>query len=139
MKSFVTHHLVKYNHLNHHGTLFAGQGAEWFVECGFIAAASLTKPENIICVNVHGMLFKKPVRNGSIIRCESKAALAGKTSIVVYVRFDNKTTDEVIVDGFLTFVHVDENGVPTPHGLVIEAANEEEKNLQEMARKLHAK
>lgn len=24
--------LVKYNDLNHHGTLFSGQGAKWFVE-----------------------------------------------------------------------------------------------------------
>ncbi len=56
--------LVKSEDLNHHGTLFAGKTAMWFVEAGFIAAASLTHPENIVCINVHGMLFKKPVRSG---------------------------------------------------------------------------
>ena len=31
--------LVKGEDLNHHGTLYAGRTAEWFVEAGFIAAA----------------------------------------------------------------------------------------------------
>ena len=51
--------LVKSEDLNHHGTLFAGKTAMWFVESGFIAAASLTHPENIVCLNIHGMLFEK--------------------------------------------------------------------------------
>ena len=42
MKTFVTHRLVKGEDLNHHGTLFAGRSAEWFVESGFIAAAATT-------------------------------------------------------------------------------------------------
>ena len=33
------YHLVKSEDLNHHRTLFAGRGAEWLVEAGFIAAA----------------------------------------------------------------------------------------------------
>ncbi len=56
------HHLVKSEDLNHHGTLFAGRCAEWFVEAGFIAAASLTHPENIVCSKIHGMVFSRPVR-----------------------------------------------------------------------------
>ncbi|MDP2989667.1 MAG: hypothetical protein Q8O57_03775 [Kiritimatiellota bacterium] len=42
--TYVTNHLVKSEDLNHHGTLYAGRTAEWFVESGFIAAASLTHP-----------------------------------------------------------------------------------------------
>jgi len=41
--------LVKSEDLNHHGTLFAGRSAEWFVEAGFIAAASVLPPKNIVC------------------------------------------------------------------------------------------
>ena len=55
---------MKSEDLNHHGTLFAGKTAMWFVESGFIAVASLTHPENIVCLNIHGMLFKKPIGNG---------------------------------------------------------------------------
>ena len=38
IKSFSTYHLVKSEDLNHHGTLYAGRSAEWFVEAGFIPA-----------------------------------------------------------------------------------------------------
>jgi acyl-CoA hydrolase len=42
IKTYVIHRHVKGQDLNPHGTLFAGRGAEWFVEAGLIAAASLT-------------------------------------------------------------------------------------------------
>ena len=55
VKTFTNYHLVKSEDLNHHGTLYAGRCAEWFVESGFIAAATLTRPENIVCLKIHGM------------------------------------------------------------------------------------
>ena len=114
----IINRLVKSEDLNHHGTLFAGRAAQWFVEAGFIAAAAMTAPANIVCANVHGMVFRRPVKNGSIIRFESRVVLAGKTSLVAYVKVSEG--NEFLVDGFLTFVHVDEKGRPTPHGVRIE-------------------
>ncbi len=43
-------HLVKSEDLNHHGTLYAGRTAEWFVETGFVSAAKLLPPERIVCL-----------------------------------------------------------------------------------------
>ncbi len=128
------YHLVKAGDLNHHGTLFAGRTAEWFVEAGFIAAAKLTKPENIVCLNIHGMKFTRPVSSGAIICLESRVVLAGKTSLVVYV--ESVFKDEVVLSGFITFVHVDGKGRPLPHHLMVEAESEAEKTLQEEARQL---
>ena len=34
MPIYKTYHLVKSEDLNHHGTLYAGRNAEWFVESG---------------------------------------------------------------------------------------------------------
>jgi acyl-CoA hydrolase len=133
MKTFEVHHMVRGEDLNHHGTLFAGQCAKWFVEAGFIAAANLTTPENIVCVNIHGMLFKKPVPAGAIIRFESKVVLTGRTRITTYISVVRSKNEEFIVDGFLTFVHVDLQGKPLPHGIVIEATTPEEKALQDKA------
>jgi acyl-CoA hydrolase len=62
IKTYIIHRHVKGQDLNHHGTLFAGRGAEWFVEAGLIAASILTAPERIVCVNIHGMVFAKPAR-----------------------------------------------------------------------------
>jgi len=84
--TFVTNRMVKGKDLNHHGTLFAGRSAQWFVEAGFIAAANLTRPESILCLKIYGMLFKKPVKMGSVIRFESKIVHTGRTSLVAYIR-----------------------------------------------------
>jgi acyl-CoA hydrolase len=128
--------LVKSEDLNHHGTLFAGKTAMWFVEAGFIAAATLTHPENIVCVNIHGMLFKKPVRNGQIIRLESKVVLSATTRLVSYVKVMDNKSEEMYLDGFISFVHVDLQGKPLPHGIVLKPTKQEDIDLQELARSL---
>jgi acyl-CoA hydrolase len=132
MPLYKTYHLVKSEDLNHHGTLYAGRNAEWFVESGFIAAASLTRPENIVCAMIHGMVFKRPIRLGEVIDFESRIALAGKSRLVAYVEM--KSGGEPIVRGFITFVHVDREGHPLEHGLTVEPSTPEEAKLQEQAR-----
>lgn len=127
--------LVKSEDLNHHGTLFAGKTAMWFVESGFIAVAGITHPENIVCLNIHGMLFKKPIANGHVVRFESKVVLAGRTRLVAYVKVLGNRDEEFLLDGFISFIHVDRQGVPVP-GIVIEATDPEDIALQEQAGKL---
>lgn len=139
IKTYVIHRHVKGQDLNHHGTLFAGRGAEWFVEAGLIAAASLTSPERIVCVNIHGMIFSKPVRAGHILRFESKVVFAGKSRLATHVDIVFGHNDERVLDGFLTFVHVDREGRPTPHGIVIDAMNPIDRELQERAKTLYKK
>jgi acyl-CoA hydrolase len=125
--------LVKSEDLNHHGTLFAGKTAMWFVEAGFIAAADYTHPENIVCLKIHGMLFKKPVNNGQVIRFDSKVVLSGKTTLISHVRVVDNSTDDFYLDGFIRFVHVDLKGRPLPHGIVIEPTEPEDIALREKA------
>ncbi len=134
--SFTTYHLVKSEDLNHHGTLFAGRSAEWFVESGFTAAAAMTRPDNIVCMKIHGMSFKRPVRLGEVIRFESKIIFAGRTKLVAYIGMKGKEDADQIVEGFITFVHVDLEGKPLPHGITVEPGSEEESRLQEQAKVL---
>jgi len=129
-----THRLVKSSDLNHHGTLYAGRTAEWFVEAGFIAAASLTAPDSVVCLKIHGMEFRRPVRAGEIVRFESKVVDAGRTSLSVCVQVFAQ--GQQMVQGFLTFVHVDAEGKPTAHDLVISPVTPEDLALQEAARQL---
>jgi acyl-CoA hydrolase len=131
---YTSMHLVKGEDLNHHGTLYAGRTAEWFVESGFIAAASLTKPENIVCLKIHGMTFSRPIRKGDLAAFTSQVVLTGETKIVSYIQV--KVHDKVAVHGFITFVHVDLDGKPQPHGYVYEPHTDEEKALHEEAKTL---
>lgn len=134
IKTHHCHHLVTAADLNHHGTLYAARTAEWFVESGFIAAAKLTDPANIVCLKIHGMLFTKPALKGQVLCFESKIVLAGRTSLMAYIQIDND--DEIILRGFITFIHVDDNGRPVPHGIEITAIKPEDLELQQEARTL---
>lgn len=134
MQTLTVYHLVKSEDLNHHRTLYAGRGAEWLVEAGFIAAANLLPPEFLLCVKIHGMEFKRPVRPGEVIQFSTKVVLTGRSRLISYVRAEVK--GELAVDGFITFVYVDEQGKARPHDLVIEAATSEEVALQEQAKLL---
>src|SRR5450759_1208578 len=129
-----TQHLIKSEDLNHHGTLYAGRSAEWFVESGFISAANLTSPENSVCLQIHGMCFTRPVHLGEIVRFDSRVAFTGRTKIVAYVQM--KAKDEMIVEGFITFINVDAEGHSLPHGVVITPETEAEIEIQARAKYL---
>jgi acyl-CoA hydrolase len=113
--TYTSVHLVKGEDLNHHGTLYAGRTAEWFVESGFIAAASMTRPENIVCLKIHGMTFTRPIRKGELPVFTSRVVLTGETKIISLIEV--KILDKLAVRGFITFIHVDLEGKPLPHGL----------------------
>ena len=134
MKTLTIHHLVKGEDLNHHRTLFAGRGAEWLVEAGFIAAADLLPPQYVLCLKIHGMTFQRPVRPGEVVRFDSKIVQTGRSRLIAYVRATTK--EELTVDGFLTCVYVDDQGKSRPHGITIEAETPEEIELQELANQL---
>jgi acyl-CoA hydrolase len=128
---YASYRLVKGEDLNHHGTLFAGRSAEWLVESGFVAAAAILPPANIVCLKIHGMTFKSPVQLGDIAILKSKLVHAGRTSLVAYIRIMVK--EEEHVSGFITFIHVDQHGKSIPHGLTLEAATSDDQALMQQA------
>ena len=140
---YTTHRLVRSEHLNHHGTLYAGRGAEWFVESGFVAASQLLPAENLICVQIDSLHFQRSVRCGEVVCYNSRILYAGRTSLVAYIRVrgkkDDKLCSDSIVDGFATFVHVDDSTRPVPHGLEMEPACEEDFLLIEKFQLLRGK
>lgn len=132
--TYTSVHLVKGEDLNHHGTLYAGRTAEWFVESGFIAAASMTKPENIVCLKIHGMTFTRPIRKGELPVFTSRVVLTGETKIVSLIEV--RILGKLAVRGFITFIHVDLEGKSSPHGLDFVPVTPEDIALHEEAKKL---
>lgn len=127
--------LVKPQELNHHGTLFAGRMSEWFVENCFICAAKATgRPENIVCINIHGLTFKNPAHNGDIVDIESMVARVGRTSFTVYGKITVGNSEKNTCEGFITFAFVDENNKPIPHNIKLdETSDENERKIREDA------
>lgn len=138
-RSNFTTRLVKSEDLNHHGTLFAGRASEWFVESGFIAAATLLDPRHVVCLKIHGLYFTKPVHPGGILKFESKIVYAGKSSLTAYVQVLTDDNQPPYVSGFITFIHVDETTRPSPHGLEIVPENEADIDLFRQAQALKTK
>ncbi len=138
MKPITFHYdrLVKSEDLNHHETLFAGRCSEWFVEAGFIAAANVLSPSNIVCLKIHGLTFTRPIGSGDIACFESKIVHTGKSSLKVYVALKNREQKEPIVKGFITFIHVDEMGKAVPHGLTLDLTDPEDIELNRQAKML---
>lgn len=127
MRYYDTYKLVKSEDLNHHGTLFAGRMSEWFVESCFISVANEYKnPENIVCLKVHEIKFMAPVKKGEIINIKSKIVSVGNTSIMAYGKVTRNDSEDILVEGFLTFVCVDEHGVKMKHNLSIDEPTTEE-------------
>ncbi len=137
LRTYVTTHLVKGDDLNHHGTLFAGKTAMWFVEAGFIAAAGLTGPKNIVLMSIHEMHFMKPVHLGSVIRFESKVILTENARLVSYVKVVDNFNEDFLLDGFISFIRIDNNGQSIPHKIIISPSEPEDIALHEKAKKLH--
>jgi acyl-CoA hydrolase len=136
METVSTWRLIKSEDLNHHGTLYAGRATEWMVEAAFIAASYAVGDEHVVCLRIHSLLFMKPVQKGHILTFGSRLVHTGRSSLTVYVEVLNRRTNEFFVDGFFTFVRVDERGAAAPHHITIEPSNDEEKLLQEKARAL---
>ncbi len=132
----VSMRLVKNEDLNHHGTLFAGRTAEWFVESGFIAVSSLLDPQNLVCLKVHGMKFNSPVMSGDVLKLSSKVIYAGRTSLSAYVSVQKNNSPGIIVEGFITFVHVDKDNRSVPHFIEIEPGTDEDTDLNKRFKKL---
>lgn len=136
MKEYKISHLVKSEDLNHHGTLFAGRTAEWLVEAAFIAAAATHgRPQDILCVNVHGFTFKKPVQKGDILTIHSRIVKTGTTSMMVHVKTLCEIDPGQNVEGFVTFVCVEpDTKKKRAHNITLdEAESEEEAKLRERA------
>lgn len=133
-------HLIRPEDLQHHGTLFAGRMAEWLVETCFIAACRLVgKPEDIVCVQIHGMKFEKPATNGDIIEIKARIAFLGAKSITVHAQAFTNEDKIPSVSGMATFVTVDKHGKPYAHGLSLsEEYIAQNRAIYEEARKVRA-
>lgn len=135
MKEFETLHLIKGEDLNHHGTLFAARAAAWFVEAAFAAAAlEHGNSKEIVCRNMHDMSFHRPMEKGSIALFKSRVVYIGKTSLIVYVKVLDAVSKVKAVDGYVTFVTVEEmSGKKLIHNMTLDEAQGEEREIREAA------
>ncbi len=55
---------------------------------------------------------------------------------MAYIKVENKLNKEFLVDGFITFIYVDEKTKACPHNLSILPETDEDKELYKIAKEL---
>jgi len=138
VKGYETFHLVKSEDLNHHGTLFAARAAAWLVEAGFAAAAcEHGNADEVVLRCIQNMSYSKPVQKGTVVKLISRVVHAGNTSLTVAVTAEDAITEELAIEGYLTFVTINKDtGKKQSHAVSLdEAADEKEEQLRRKAQK----
>ena len=65
---------------------------------------------------------------------KARIILVGKSSLMAHVRVA-KSGDNLL-EGFITFIHVDKESKPVPHGIKLDYSTSEEIRLMEEAKQL---
>jgi len=107
------HKLVLPSNLNQYGYLFGGDLLKWVDEYAWIAATLEYPGCNFVTLGMDQVVFKKSVREGTILKFIIDKTKAGNTSVqyLVHVYRGNTLAEhDLIFSTHVTFVRIDENG-----------------------------
>ncbi len=102
------HRLVLPHHMNHYGFLFGGYLLAWVDEMAYLAASAEFSSCRFVTVGMDDVVFKKSVREGSILTFNSDRVRLGTTSVTYGVTVFRETIE--IFSTNVTLVRVDESG-----------------------------
>lgn len=116
--NFYSRKLIKPQDLNAHGTLFGGSVLSWIDEEAAIYVSCQLGKGNLVTKFMSEIDFVSSAKLGDIIEIGMETVKFGKTSITVRCEVRNKFTKETIIKiDDIVFVHLDENGKPSPHNI----------------------
>ena len=111
-------HPVKKSDLGFHGNLFGGKLLSWIDAAGAAYAAQVCDTPSVVTVAIDKCVFKKPAREGQMLKIYGQVAEFGTTSVDVKLeaRAHNVYTglQSIILSTHIKFVRIDEDGNPIP-------------------------
>ena len=117
MELLVTHP-VKKSDLGFHGNLFGGLLLSWIDAAVAAYAMEKCHTQNMITVSIDECVFKKPAKEKQLVKIYAEITKIGNTSAKFKIEaraFNVFRGDEVVILATnMTFVRVDEEGVPIP-------------------------
>ena len=112
----VSTHLVKKSDLGTYGNLFGGQLMKWLDISGASYAMQVCDSPRVVTISIDRCEFKKPAKEGQIVKLYASVYEIGRTSITLRVeaRSHNVYSGEqkIIVSTHIKFVRIDEEGNP---------------------------
>lgn len=116
----LTKHQIRPEHLNHHGTLYAGQITDWLTETAFICTAQFRgRTDHIVMAGADHIRLLRPMRPGEILDLAAEVIRLGTTSLLILVEGTELLTGSLCCRGEFVFVTVDDQGKKCPHGLAL--------------------
>ncbi|MCL2772069.1 MAG: acyl-CoA thioesterase [Oscillospiraceae bacterium] len=120
--------LVLPNDTNLLENLLGGRLLHWVDIVGALAATRHAR-KTVATVSIESVDFRHPIRKGEMVMLNAKVIWTGRTSMKVAVRVEaeNMYTGAIITtnNAFLTYVAMDENGVPCPVPKICPVTDEE--------------
>lgn len=114
----ITSHPIKKSDLGFHANLFGGKLLAWLDAAGASLAMEIADTPRMVTVKIDECIFKKPAKEGQLIKMYGRLAELGTTSLTLYIeaRAHNvySGNQSVILSTSIKFVRIDENGDPIP-------------------------
>jgi len=114
----ITTHPIKKSDLGFHGNLFGGKLLALLDGAAAAYAMEVCHNRRMVTVCIDKCVFKKPAKEGMLLKIYAGVDKIGTTSINLYVEarsFNVYTHEEqVVLSTNITFVRIDEDGNPIP-------------------------
>jgi acyl-CoA thioesterase YciA len=114
----ITTHPIKKSDLGFHANLFGGKLLAWLDAAAAAYAMQVCDTPRMVTVKIDECVFKKPAKEGQLIKIYGAVKNIGTTSIELYLeaRAHNVYSGSqiVILSTGITFVRIDENGDAIP-------------------------
>jgi acyl-CoA thioesterase YciA len=114
----ITTHPIKKSDLGFHANLFGGKLLAWLDAAAAAYAMQVCDTPRMVTVKIDECVFKKPAKEGQLIKIYGEVHSIGTTSIELYLeaRAHNvySGSQTPILSTNITFVRIDENGDPIP-------------------------
>lgn len=114
----ISTHPVKKSDLGFHGNLFGGKLLAWVDAAGAAYASQVCDTPRMVTVLIDECLFKKPAKEGHLLKIYGGVAEIGTTSITLKVEARSHNVyngkQNIILSTNIKFVRIDEQGDPIP-------------------------
>ncbi len=114
----ITTHPIKKSDLGFHANLFGGKLLAWLDAAAAAFAMEVCDTPRMVTVMIDKCIFKKPAKEGQLIKIYGEVVHVGNTSMTFYMeaRAHNVYSGNqvVILSTNIRFVRIDENGDPVP-------------------------
>jgi acyl-CoA thioesterase YciA len=114
----ISTHPIKKSDLGFHGNLFGGKLLAWMDAAAASYAMQVCDTPRMVTVMIDKCLFKRPAKEGQLIKIYGEVKLIGNTSITLYMEARSHNVysgaQSIILSTDMKFVRIDENGDPIP-------------------------